>query len=82
MNKGVVEQPLQNYIDNQAFVVLSKNSINHGKTKHFALKVHLYRNLVENRLLELNYLPTDRMLADTLKKFWGEQKFHFSVIFS
>ena len=46
--------------------------MNHGKTKHFALKVHFIRNLVETRLLELNYLPTDCMPADTLTKALGK----------
>ena len=69
-----VEQPLQVFGDNQAFIALSKNSMNHGKTKHLALKAHFIRNLVETRLLELNYLPTDRMPADTLTKALGENK--------
>ena len=49
-----VEQPLQVFVDNQACIALSKNSMNHGKTKHFALKVHFIRNLAETRLLQLN----------------------------
>ena len=39
-----VEQSLQVFLGNQASIVLSKNSMNHGKTKHFALKVHFIRN--------------------------------------
>ena len=54
--------------------------MNHGKTKHFALKVHFVRNLVESRLLELNYLPTDRMPAATLKKALGRTKYIFFVM--
>ena len=42
--------------------------MNHGITKHFALEVQFVRNLVESRLLELNYLPTDRPPADKLTK--------------
>ena len=48
--------------------------MNHGKTKHFALKVHFVRNRVESRLLELDYLHTDRMPADTLTKALGRIK--------
>ena len=68
-----VEQPLQVFVDNQACISLSKNSMNDGKTKQFALKVHFIRNLVETRLLELNYLPTDRMPTDTLRKAFGRK---------
>ena len=70
----VVEQPLQVFVDNQACVVLSNISRNHGKTKHFALKVHFIWKLFENRLFELNYSPTDRMPADTLTKALGRTK--------
>ena len=63
-----IRQPVNVFVDNQACIALSKNSINHGKTKQFALKVHFVRNLVESPLLELNYIPTDRMPADTLSK--------------
>ena len=63
-----IQQPVNVFVDNQACIALSKNSMNHGKTKHFALKVLFVRNLVESRLLELSYLPTDRMQADTLTK--------------
>ena len=70
-----VEQPLHVFVDNKACIALSKNSMNHGKSKHFALKVHIIRNLVETRLLELNYLHTDRKTADTLKKALGKTKF-------
>ena len=62
------EQPLQVFEDNQACIALSKNLMNHGKTKHFALKVHFTQKLVYTRPIQLNYLPTDRMPTDTLTK--------------
>ena len=46
----------------------------HGETKQFPLIVHFVRNLVESRLLELNYLPTGRIQADTLTKALGRTK--------
>ena len=69
-----IQQPVNVFVDNQACTALSKISLNHEKTKHFALKVHFVRNLVKSRLLELNYLPTDRMPADTLTKALGRTK--------
>ena len=73
--------PVNVFVDNQACIALSKNSMNHGKTKHFALKVHFVRNLVESRLLELKYLPTDRMPADTLTNALGKTKVSFFVMY-
>ena len=63
-----VQQPVKIFVDNQACIALSKNSMIHEKTKHFALKLHFVRKLVESRLLELDYLPTDLIPADTLTK--------------
>ena len=65
------EQPLQVFVDNQACIALSKNFMNHGKTKHFALKVHFIQKLVDTGPIQLNYLPTDRMPTDTLTKAKG-----------
>ena len=72
-----VEQPLQVFADNQACISFSMNSLNHGKTKHFELKAHFIWNFVENRLLGLNYLPTDRISANTLIKTLGRTKISF-----
>ena len=69
-----IQQPVNVFVDNQACNTLGQNSMIHGKTKHYALKVHFVRNLVESRLLELNYLPTDRMPAGTLTKALGKTK--------
>ena len=75
-----IQQPVKVYVDNQARIALSKNSINHGKTKHFALKLHFVQNLVKSRLLERIYLPTDRIPAATLTKHWKGLKYHFFVM--
>ena len=46
-----IHQPVNVFVHNQACIALSKNSMNHGKKKHFALKVLFQRNFVESRLL-------------------------------
>ena len=56
--------------------------MNHGKTKHIALKVQFVCNLVENWLLELNYLLTDRMRQRHLQQHWKGSKYHFFVVSS
>ena len=40
----VVARPVSVFVDNQACIALSKHSINHNKTKHFAIK-----NLLSSR---------------------------------
>ena len=66
--------PLKIFLDNQACIALSKHSMHHGKTKHFAKKLHFVRELVENQKLELSYLTTENMPADILTKSLGIRK--------
>ena len=47
------EVPLKIFVDSQACFALSKHSMHHGKTKHFAIKLHFVRELVEHQKLDL-----------------------------
>ena len=72
--------PLKIFVDNQACIALSKHSMHQGKTKHFAIKLHFVRELVENQKLELSYLTTENMPADILTKSHGIRKHsHFPL---
>ena len=72
-----VRQPVNVFVDNQACIVLSKNSMNHGTTKHLAFEVHFVRNLVERRLLELNYLLPIACRQTHSQKHWAGPNYHF-----
>ena len=69
-----VQKPIEIFVDNQACIALSKQSTHYGKTKHFALKLHFIRELVERGELELKYLQTDLLIADVLTKGLGKTK--------
>ena len=45
-----------------------------GKTKHFAIKLHFLRELVENQKLQLSYLITENRPTDILTKSLGIRK--------
>ena len=68
---------LEVFLDNQACIALSKHSMNHGKTKHFAIKLHFLRELVEQKKVTLTFLPTANMPADALTKNLGKCKTAF-----
>ena len=68
---------LEVFVDNQACIALSKHSMNHGKTKHFAIKLHFLRELVEQKKVTLTFLPTANMPADALTKNLGKCKTAF-----
>ena len=48
-----VQKLIEIFVDNQACIALSRQSTHYGKTKHFAIKLHFIRELVERGELEL-----------------------------
>ena len=51
---------LEVFVDNQACIALSKHSMNHGKTKHFAIKQHFLRELVEQKKMKLTFFTNSK----------------------
>ena len=60
--------PTTIYEDNQGAIKLADNPVNHPKTKHIAVRYHAIREHIANGEIRLEYLPTDRMVADGLTK--------------
>lgn len=56
------------YNDNQGAQKLCSNPVFHEKTKHIDIRHHFVREAVENKLIKLDYLSTDEMVADILNK--------------
>lgn len=62
------------FCDNKgAMMVLNNNSYS-SRTKHIDIKIKFIRQHVENRNVELEYLPTTDMPADILTKNVGAKK--------
>ena len=54
--------------DNQAAIKLTINSVNHFRAKYIDIKYHKVHEPINDDALELDYIPTKRMLADGLTK--------------
>jgi hypothetical protein len=54
--------------DNQGCIALAKNPEFHARTKHIGVKYHKIRELVETRQIQVEYCPTNEMIADALTK--------------
>lgn len=54
--------------DNQGCIKLTKNPVFHARTKHFDIQHHFVREHVEKGNIELEYCPTNEMIADMLTK--------------
>ena len=54
--------------DNQSVISLSANPVNHKRSKHYRVAMAYVRDLVERRVVDLEYCPTEEMVADVLTK--------------
>ena len=56
------------YYDNSNAIDISKNPVQHSKTKHIEIRYHFIRDLVERKTVCLEYIPTERQNAEIFTK--------------
>uniref|UniRef100_A0A0A1WFC7 Retrovirus-related Pol polyprotein from transposon TNT 1-94 n=1 Tax=Zeugodacus cucurbitae TaxID=28588 RepID=A0A0A1WFC7_ZEUCU len=54
--------------DNMSAMSLVKNPVYHARSKHIDIKFHHIRDVYSNNEIELNYCPSNAMVADVLTK--------------
>ena len=54
--------------DNQGAIFLGSHPIQQGRTKHMDIRYHYIRECIDERKVELYYIPTDNQLADIFTK--------------
>ena len=62
------------YCDNMSGIDISKNPVQHSRTKHVYIRHHFIRDLVEDKILSLEFVPSEKQLADILTKALDFQK--------
>lgn len=65
---GMNSNPLLVHCDNQSAINISKNPVMHSKTKHIAIRYHFVRDLVEAKIVVIEYVSSARQLADIFTK--------------
>ena len=48
------------YCDNSSAIDISKNLIQHSRTKHIEISYHFIRDFVERKIVTLEYIPIER----------------------
>ena len=66
--KVEVELPLQLGCDNQSAINLTRNPVQHSRSKHIDIRYHFIKERVEDGELKLEYVPTKEQLADIFTK--------------
>lgn len=59
------------YNDSQAAQKLAANPIHHNRTKHIDVKFHFIREMLSQKVIRLEYLPSCDMSADVITKALG-----------
>ncbi|KAK2369168.1 putative mitochondrial protein [Trifolium repens] len=64
----VEQDALTVYCDNMNAINISKNPVQHSKTKHIDIRHHYIRDLVENKVVTLEHVGTKEQVADIFTK--------------
>ena len=72
---GEVNNPMEIRCDNLGSTSLSRNKIVSPKSKHIDVRHHFIRELAEERIINVDYLPTQEMVADIFTKPLEKGKF-------
>jgi len=62
------EGPTLLHVDNQSAMALANDPVLHERTKHIKRRYHFTRAAIQERVLKLQYCPTEDQLADGLTK--------------
>eukprot|EP00253_Pinus_taeda_P013652 PITA_13652 len=69
------QHPTTLWCDNQSAIQLCKDPVQHQRSKHIELHMHLIRKLIHDHVLEVQYCSTDDQVADIFTKALTEAKF-------
>ena len=65
---GIPQETMCVFYDNTSAINLSKNPVQHSKSKHIEIHYHFIRDLVEERVVCLEFIHTDNQKADIFTK--------------
>lgn len=63
------------YCDNLSAINISKNPIMHNRTKHIDIRHHFIKDLVEDKIITLEHVATEKQLANIFTKALDANQF-------
>ena len=61
--------------DNSSAICISKNPVQHSRTKHIEIRHHFLRDNVEKGLVSMDFCSTENQIADTFTKPLNREPF-------
>ena len=74
---GITQDTMCVFCDNMSAINLSKNPVQHSKSKHIKIRYHFIQDLVENKIGCLEVINTDNQKADIVTKPLDGPKFEY-----
>lgn len=65
------------YCDNQSTIKLSESDAFRPRTKHIDIRYHYLREKIDEGVIDVKYMPTEHMTADSLTKAVTKEKHQF-----
>ena len=73
----ICQKHLTIYCDNTSAINISKNLVQHSRTKHIEIQYHFIMELVEDGILTLEFIHTDDQKFDLFTKPLDRKRFEF-----
>ena len=73
--KVYVNKPMQVLCDNQSAISIARNPVHHYRTKHVEIDRHFIKEKIEEKVVDLAYIPTAKQTADILTKALARKGF-------
>ncbi|KAL0551317.1 hypothetical protein IC582_010403 [Cucumis melo] len=74
---GFDQDTITLYCDNMSAIDISKNPVQHSRTKHINIRRHFIRELVEDKAIRLDHIRTNLQLADIFTKPLDANSFEY-----
>ncbi|KAA0048653.1 Retrovirus-related Pol polyprotein from transposon TNT 1-94 [Cucumis melo var. makuwa] len=74
---GFNQDTMTLYCDNMSAIDISKNSIQHSRTKHIDIRHHFIQELVEDKVIKLDHIRSNLQLADIFTKLLDASSFEY-----
>jgi len=72
----MLKKPHRRFSNNQSAIVLSKENVEktNQRSKHIDIRFHFSREAQEQKLINIQYVPTEKNTADVFTKPLGKDK--------